>query len=53
MKNLIRFVNGRLDPDLRYAINSSNIESELGWKRKYDFDDGIMKTINWYKDSFK
>lgn len=52
-EDLISFVNDRPGHDLRYAIDSSKIESELGWKRRYDFECGIMKTINWYKDSFK
>ncbi|MEG2789701.1 MAG: dTDP-glucose 4,6-dehydratase [Romboutsia sp.] len=52
-EDLISFVNDRPGHDLRYAIDSTKIESELGWKRRYDFEDGIIKTINWYKDSFK
>lgn len=52
-EDLISFVNDRPGHDLRYAIDSSKIESELGWKRRYDFEDGIIKTISWYKDSFK
>ena len=52
-EDLISFVNDRPGHDLRYAIDSSKIESELGWNRRYDFEGGIMKTINWYKDSFK
>lgn len=49
-EDLISFVNDRPGHDLRYAIDSSKIESELGWKRRYDFECGIMKTIKWYKE---
>ena len=34
--------------DLRYAMDSTKVENELGWTRKYDFETGIKETIDWY-----
>ncbi|MGO0883024.1 dTDP-glucose 4,6-dehydratase [Clostridioides difficile] len=45
---LISYVNDRPGHDLRYAIDASKIEHELGWKAKYDFDLGIKETVRWY-----
>ncbi|MBC8298347.1 MAG: dTDP-glucose 4,6-dehydratase [Pelagibacterales bacterium] len=45
---LIQYVDDRLGHDRRYAIDSSKIKNELGWKPKYTFDKGIDKTIDWY-----
>lgn len=47
-ENLITFVEDRKGHDLRYAINSTKIEDELGWNRTFDFEKGIKDTINWY-----
>ncbi len=47
-EELITFVEDRKGHDLRYAIDSSKIEKELGWKREYNFDTGIKDTITWY-----
>ena len=44
----ISFVKDRAGHDRRYAIDSSKIEKELGWKPKEDFRSGIEKTIDWY-----
>ena len=45
-------VNDRPGHDLRYAIDSSKLQSELGWKPKYtNFDQGIEDTIKWYKEN--
>ena len=49
-EDLIEFVEDRKGHDLRYAIDSSKVEKELGWQRTYTFDDGIKETINWYLD---
>ena len=46
--SLIEFVQDRKGHDFRYAIDNSKIESELGWKPKTSFEDGIRKTIEWY-----
>ena len=33
---------------MRYAIDPTKLETELGWKPKYNFDTGIAQTIEWY-----
>jgi dTDP-glucose 4,6-dehydratase len=45
---LLTSVTDRLGHDFRYAIDSSVIESELGWKQSETFDSGIQKTVDWY-----
>lgn len=47
-ENLIVFVKDRPGNDLRYAIDSSKLKNELNWECKYNFEDGMMETINWY-----
>ena len=47
-EDLITFVEDRKGHDLRYAIDSSKVEEELGWERTYTFEDGIKETIDWY-----
>jgi len=47
-EELLTSVTDRLGHDFRYAINSSVIESELGWKQSETFHSGIMKTVEWY-----
>ncbi len=47
-EDLIEFVSDRKGHDLRYAIDSSKIERELGWERTYTFEEGIKETVNWY-----
>ena len=37
--------------DRRYAIDPTKLETELGWKPKYNFDTGIQQTIQWYLDN--
>ena len=44
----IKFVTDRPGHDFRYAIDSSKIKEELGWKPKESFKTGIKKTILWY-----
>ena len=46
--SLVKFVEDRPGHDFRYAIDSSKIERELGWKPKYDFTQALAKTIEWY-----
>ncbi len=45
---LITFVTDRPGHDRRYAMNTSKIERELGWRPKETFETGIRKTIEWY-----
>jgi dTDP-glucose 4,6-dehydratase len=47
-ESLIKFVTDRKGHDLRYAIDPSKISKELGWKPMYNFDTGIVQTIDWY-----
>jgi dTDP-glucose 4,6-dehydratase len=46
----IEFVKDRPGHDLRYAIDSSRTERDLGWQRKHDFESGLRQTIEWYKN---
>lgn len=47
-EDLIEFVADRKGHDLRYAIDSTKAEKELGWDRTYTFEEGIKETIDWY-----
>ena len=47
-EELIKFVDDRPGHDLRYAINSEKIKSELGWEPIESFKSGLDKTIQWY-----
>lgn len=45
-------VNDRPGHDMRYAIDSSKLQNQLGWKPEYtDFNTGLQATINWYKEN--
>ncbi|MCE7648615.1 dTDP-glucose 4,6-dehydratase [Vibrio fluvialis] len=46
--NLITYVKDRPGHDVRYAIDASKIERELGWKPEESFESGIRKTVEWY-----
>lgn len=46
-ESLITFVTDRPGHDQRYAIDPTKIETELGWRPQYNFDTGIVATINW------
>lgn len=50
-ESLIEFVTDRLGHDRRYAIDSTKIQRDLGWKPKYAFETGIKETIDWYLDN--
>jgi dTDP-glucose 4,6-dehydratase len=47
-EGLITFVKDRAGHDLRYAIDSSRIEDELGWKPSVTFEEGMERTVDWY-----
>jgi len=47
-EGLIQFVKDRPGHDIRYAIDASKIESELGWAPQETFETGIRKTVEWY-----
>ena len=46
-ETLITYVKDRPGHDLRYAMDPTKIETELGWKPEYNFDSGIQETIKW------
>ena len=46
-ESLINYVTDRPGHDLRYAMDPTKIETELGWKPKHNFDTGIIETIKW------
>ena len=52
-KSLIKYVKDRPGHDRRYAIDAGRIMNELGWQPSVSFDEGIVKTINWYLQNQK
>ena len=52
-ESLITFVEDRKGHDLRYAIDSTKVEKELGWELSYNFEDGIKETVEWYLNNKK
>ena len=48
---LITYVKDRPGHDLRYAIDATKINRELGWKPSVTFEEGLSKTIDWYLDN--
>lgn len=49
-EKLIKFVPDRLGHDRRYAIDPTKLE-QLGWKPSYDFESGILQTVQWFIDN--
>jgi len=47
-EKLITYVKDRAGHDMRYAIDASKLQNELGWKPSLQFEEGIEKTIDWY-----
>ena len=47
-EQLITFVKDRAGHDLRYAIDASKLQKELGWKPSLKFEEGLEKTVDWY-----
>jgi dTDP-glucose 4,6-dehydratase len=50
-EKLITFVKDRAGHDLRYAIDSSKIQKELGWSPSLQFEEGMEKTVDWYLEN--
>ena len=49
--DLITYVTDRAGHDMRYAIDSSKLQRELGWEPSLQFEEGIEKTVRWYLDN--
>jgi dTDP-glucose 4,6-dehydratase len=47
-KSLIEYVKDRAGHDMRYAIDATRIEEELGWKPSITFEKGLAATVDWY-----
>lgn len=50
-QTLIRFVEDRLGHDRRYAIDPTKAETELGWKPQLTWNEGLTRTIKWYREN--
>jgi len=50
-RDLITHVTDRAGHDIRYAIDSSKLQKELGWEPSLQFEEGIEKTVRWYLDN--
>ncbi|MCK4744715.1 dTDP-glucose 4,6-dehydratase [Candidatus Parcubacteria bacterium] len=50
-EEVIEYVKDRKGHDLRYAMDYSKIKNELGWKPKINFNEGLAKTVDWYKNN--
>lgn len=48
---LITYVKDRAGHDMRYAIDASKLENELGWKPSITFEEGLEKTVDWYLEN--
>ena len=49
--DLITYVTDRAGHDLRYAIDSTKLQRELGWEPSLQFEEGLEKTVRWYLDN--
>ena len=50
-RKLITYVKDRAGHDLRYAIDASKIQNDLGFKPSVVFEDGLEKTVQWYLEN--
>jgi dTDP-glucose 4,6-dehydratase len=50
-EKLITYVTDRAGHDLRYAIDSTKLKTELGWEPSLQFEEGLEKTVKWYLDN--
>jgi dTDP-glucose 4,6-dehydratase len=50
---LITFVKDRAGHDLRYAIDCTRLKNELNWKQSFTFEEGLVKTVDWYLNNEK
>ena len=49
--DLIEYVDDRPGHDRRYSIDASKIQKEIGWKPKYQFEQALKNTVNWYESN--
>ena len=52
-QEMIEYVKDRPGHDRRYAIDAKKIKKELGWQAEVGFEEGLQKTIAWYKTNEK
>ncbi len=50
-EDYIEYVPDRPGHDFRYSIDSSKIKAELGWSPEVSFEEGLQRTVNWYKEN--
>ena len=50
-ESLIEYVQDRPGHDRRYSLSSEKLKRELGWEAQVHFDEGIEKTVNWYREN--
>ena len=50
-EELLRFGQSRPGEDTRYSLDSTKIRKKLNWKPKINFEEGLEKTIEWYKSN--
>jgi dTDP-glucose 4,6-dehydratase len=50
-KKLITFVKDRAGHDMRYAIDPTKLENDLGWTPSITFEEGLEKTVEWYLEN--
>ena len=50
-ESLIDYVRDRLGHDRRYSLGSEKVAAELGWSAKVRFEDGLERTVEWYRDN--
>ena len=50
-ESLIEYVTDRPGHDRRYSLGSEKIRSELGWEAQVHFEEGLERTVKWYRDN--
>jgi len=50
-EDMIELVTDRLGHDRRYSVDCSKIKNEFGWNARYNFEEGLKKTVRWYMNN--